>query len=61
MKIALINPSLETAMIENASLLFDGRYTEKRLLLARESIMAEGRDKAKKLFEEYRINRIEEI
>ena len=56
-----IDPALEAAMIENASFLFDGRYSDDRLLLARESIMAEGKEKAKELFKEYRVDKIEEI
>ncbi len=56
-----IDPELEKAMICTAPLLFDGRYSKERLLLARESIEAGDKDLADELFKEYGLIKIKEI
>jgi hypothetical protein len=47
-------------MITNAPKLFDGRYTDERLRMAREDVEREDRGRAKALFEEYGLERIME-
>lgn len=56
-----IEEDLERAIIENAYLLFDGRYSEGRLIFARESVKEEDREGADALFEEFGLSKIKEI
>lgn len=56
-----IEHDLAVAMIKNAPLLFDGRYSEERLLLARESVKREGKKEASELFQEFGLQKIESL
>jgi len=56
-----IDEMLQRAMIENAYLMFDGRYPESKIIFARESIKDEGESEADTLFEEFAISKIKSI
>ena len=56
-----IDANLKRAMITNAPRLFSGRYSEGKLLFARESVKEENRDEANKLFEEYGLLKINDL
>lgn len=53
-----IDRFLIKAMIENAHLLFDGRYSDQFLEFARQSIYEEGKEKAEKLFRDFGLNQL---
>jgi len=55
-----IDPDLERAMIMNSPLLFDGRYSDSRILMARGVIEEGGSDLADELFNEYGLDKIKE-
>ena len=56
------NPNLlERAMKANATLLFNGKYDDERLILARENVKKEGKKEAKKLFKEFGLEKLEEL
>jgi len=50
-----IDGALQVAMIENAPLLFDGRYSEEYLNIGKQEVIAENKIEAEKLFEEFGI------
>ena len=56
-----IDHDLMTAMIKYAPLLFDGRYSEGRLILARESVKKEGINEASQLFQEFGLLKLEDL
>jgi len=55
-----ISKELQKAMIQNAPLLFNGDFSNERLIIARENVRMEG-DEADDLFSEYGLDRIKEI
>ena len=55
-----IDPDLERAMIVNSPLLFDGRYPDARILMARKIIESGGEELADELFKEYGLDKIKE-
>jgi len=56
-----IDPILEIAMKKNAHLLFSGKYTDSRLKIARENVRKEGKKRAKELFKEFGLEKLERI
>jgi hypothetical protein len=48
-------------MITNVPRLFSGKYSEGKLLFARESVKEENKEEANKLFEEYGLSKINEL
>jgi hypothetical protein len=56
-----IDVNLKRAMITNVPRLFNGKYSEGKLLFARESVKEENRDEANKLFEEYGLLKINDL
>jgi hypothetical protein len=56
-----IDVELQKEMIKNAPFLFDGRYPESKLIYLRESIKAENKDEAIRLFEEFGLERINNL
>jgi hypothetical protein len=56
-----INPYLERTMISYGGRLFKGQYTDFELLFARESIKAEGKYEADKLFDAFGLWKIKKI
>jgi tRNA nucleotidyltransferase/poly(A) polymerase len=56
-----ISEDLQVAMIENAPLIFDGRYEEGKIAFARESVKAEGKDEAEKLFNEFGLTKLNSL
>jgi hypothetical protein len=50
-----IDPELKKAMINNAHLLFDGRFSDAKLIIARKNVLKEGKSEAEALFREYGI------
>ncbi len=56
-----IDPSLQKAMIDNASLLLDGRYSEAKLFLASENVKREGCKLAEILFENFGLDKLNYI
>ena len=55
-----IEPELERAMILNGNLLFDGRYSDERIIMIREVVEAGNKGLASELFKEYGLNKIKE-
>jgi len=56
-----IDMALQKAMITNSPKLFDGRYSDERLRIARENVEREDRGRSQKLFEEYGVEKIMEV
>jgi len=56
-----IDSVLEDVMKKNAGLLFDGRYSDIELIIARENVKKEGIKEAEKLFKEFGLDRIEKV
>jgi tRNA nucleotidyltransferase/poly(A) polymerase len=56
-----IDPALQKAMITNSPKLFDGRYSDERLEIARKNVEREDKRGSKKLFKEYGIEKIREV
>jgi hypothetical protein len=56
-----IDPVLEMAMKKNAPLLFSGKYTKERLIIARENVRREGKKEAQELFKKFGLEKIKEI
>jgi hypothetical protein len=56
-----IDPLLQKAMIDNLGLIFDGRYSERDLIIARENVRKEGRIEAEELFKTFGLTDLETI
>jgi len=56
-----LDPSLSEAMKKHADLVFDGRYSDERLAFARSELLAEGKEKATALMEQYGLERLIEM
>lgn len=56
-----IDPLLQKAMMQNISLLFDGRYSERDLIIARENVRKEGKKEAQELFAEFGLESLDKI
>ena len=56
-----IDKDLQNAMSKNKELLFDGRYNESELIMARENVKREGRKEAEYLFKVYGLSQLELI
>jgi tRNA nucleotidyltransferase/poly(A) polymerase len=56
-----IDGELQGAMMENADSLFDGRYLETDLIIARENVKREGKKEAEELFDTFRLDLLEKI
>jgi len=56
-----ISEDLQISMIENAHYIFDGRYSKEKIAFARESVKAEGRDEAEKLFNEFGLTKVNSL
>jgi len=56
-----LDPLLEKAMKDYANLIFDGRYSDLELIIARENIRKEGKNKADELFSEFGIENINSV
>ena len=56
-----IDSQLEEAMKKHVNLLFDGRYSDERLMIGRENVKKEGVQEAKQFFEEFGLNKLEEM
>ena len=56
-----IDENLKRAMITNVPRLFSGKYSEGKLLFARESVKEENKEEANRLFEEYGLLRINDL
>ncbi len=56
-----IDRELQGAMMKNADLLFDGRYLETDLIMARENVKREGKKEAEELFKIFRLDLLEKI
>ena len=56
-----IDPALQRAMITNSPKLFDGRYSDGRLEIARKNVEREDKKGSQKLFKEYGIEKIKEV
>jgi hypothetical protein len=55
-----ITPELKAAIINNASLLFDGRYSDERLTIAKQEIEKENCQEAQRLFEIYGLSQLKD-
>jgi len=56
-----IDEELQKAMITNAPLLLGGRYSDRRLVIARENVEKEGRKEAQELFREFGLDRLNDL
>ena len=56
-----IEESLQKAMLRYASLIFDGRYSDRDLIVARENVKEEGKKEATELFKKFGIESIEKV
>jgi len=56
-----IDRELQGAMMKCADLLFDGRYSETDLIMARENVKQEGKKEAEELFKTFRLDLLEKI
>ena len=56
-----IDPILQKAMMDNASLIFDGRYSDVELIIARENVKKEGNKEASELFKVFKLENIEKV
>jgi hypothetical protein len=56
-----IDPLLQKAMLDNVSLIFDGRYSDVELIIARENVKKEGNKEASELFKTFRLENIEKV
>lgn len=56
-----MDEDLQRAMIEDAPMLFDGRYSAGKLAFARENVKEEGTSEAEQIFDEFGISKIKEI
>ena len=56
-----IEKNLQIAMIRNSLMLFDGRYSEGKLIFARESVRDGNSDEADRMFDEFNISKIKEL
>jgi hypothetical protein len=55
-----ITPELKASIINNADLLFDGRYSDERLKIAKNEIEKENYQEAQRLFEIYGLSRLKD-
>jgi tRNA nucleotidyltransferase/poly(A) polymerase len=56
-----LDPLLEKAMKDYANLIFDGRYSDIELIIARENVRKEGKNKADELFCEFGVENINSV
>lgn len=56
-----IDTDLQKAMIQCVPMIFDGRYSSEKLIVARENIKKEGNKEAEILFSEFGLERIKEL
>lgn len=56
-----IDEDLQRAMITNAPLLLGGRYSDRRLVIARENVEKEGRKEAQELFRGFGLDRLNDL
>jgi len=56
-----IDPLLQKAMMDNSGLIFDGRYSDRDLIIARENVKKEGKKKAEELFKTFGLEELEKV